>query len=123
MTDDNPPIGPPVLPGDWDGDGVSDAAEHAAGTDPYTASSEEDRRAAMAASGIYDKTDDSPDSIRPELERIAYVSGLWFEGIVKGAALVLPPLLLVAMVTGITMGILRLGVRGTERFFTVCRKE
>ena len=65
----------------------------------------------------------SPNSPLPELERMAYTAGLWFEGIVKGAILVLPPILVIACAAGITMGLIRVGVRGTERVFAVCRRE
>jgi len=54
---------------------------------------------------------------------MTYVTGLWFEGIVKGAAIVLPIILLLSMSAGITMGVIRVGVRGTERFLALCRRE
>jgi len=57
-----------------------------------------------------------------QVERVIYATGLWAEGIVKGAVLVLPPILLVAMTVGLTMGLIRVGVRGTEKFFPVRRK-
>ena len=56
-----------------------------------------------------------------QMERVAYSAGLWSEGILKGTILVLPVILLLAMATGITMGLIRVGVRGTERFFPVKR--
>ena len=52
-----------------------------------------------------------------QLERVAYSAGLWGEGILKGTILVLPAILLLAMSVGLTMGIIRVGVRGTEKFF------
>ena len=52
-----------------------------------------------------------------------YVTGLWFEGITKGAAIVFPIILLIAISTGITMGLIRLGVRGSEQVLGLCRRE
>ena len=57
-----------------------------------------------------------------QLERVAYSAGLWGEGILKGTILVMPAILLLAMAVGLTMGIIRVGVRGTEKFFPVRRR-
>lgn len=79
--------------------------------------------------GIDDETGDYLDLTPPEedldifdqLERAAYSAGLWSEGILKGTILVLPVILLLAMATGITMGLIRVGVRGTEKYFPIKR--
>lgn len=57
-----------------------------------------------------------------QLERVAYSAGLWGEGILKGTILVMPAILLLAMAVGLTMGIIRVGVRGTEKFLPVRRR-
>ena len=57
-----------------------------------------------------------------QLERVAYSAGLWSEGILKGTILVIAPVLMIAMAVGLTMGIIRVGVRGTEKFFPIRRR-
>tara|TARA_B100001250_G_scaffold392574_1_gene394482 strand:- start:236 stop:436 length:201 start_codon:yes stop_codon:yes gene_type:complete len=54
-----------------------------------------------------------------QVERAAYTTGLWFEGIASGAVLALPTALLFALVVGLTMGVVRLGVRGMESRFHI----
>lgn len=120
------PIGPPVLPNDWDGDGVSDADEMASGTNPWVPSSAEDRREAMEESGMYDDAtyyDEDELSTTDQIERIVYSTGLWTEGILKGAFLVLPIILIISITIGFTMGIIRVGVRGTESRLIVRRTD
>ena len=58
-----------------------------------------------------------------QIERVVYSTGLWTEGIVKGAFLVLPIILMVSITIGLTMGIIRVGVRGTERRLLVRKGE
>ena len=69
------------------------------------------------------KDEPEPDlDMIDQLERVAYSAGLWSEGIFKGTILVLPAILLMAMAVGLTMGIIRVGVRGTEKYFTIRRR-
>ena len=56
-----------------------------------------------------------------QIERVVYAAGLWSEGILKGTVLILGPILMIAIATGLTMGIIRVGVRGTERLLPVRR--
>ena len=93
------PIGPSVLPGDWDGDGVSDTDEVAAGTDPWSASSREARAAAMAAhnQGIENAGSGG----------IFNIAGYWTPGIVKGVSLVIMPIMLCGLAAGFTMKIVQ----------------
>ena len=94
------PIGPSVLPGDWDGDGVSDADEIAAGTDPWTASSEADRRAAMAE---YEKSRGMDNGANSSLLNVA---GYWTIGILKGVSKVAIPILMVSVMAGMVMKVM-----------------
>lgn len=55
--------------------------------------------------------------IEDQVERILFLTGLWTEGVVKGAALVLPPAFIIALAVGLTMGFVRLGSRSAERLF------
>ena len=56
-----------------------------------------------------------------QIERVVYAAGLWSEGILKGTILIIAPVLMIAIATGLTMGIIRIGVRGTERLLPVRR--
>ena len=56
-----------------------------------------------------------------QIERVVYAAGLWSEGILKGTVLILGPVLMIAIATGLTMAIIRIGVRGTERLLPVRR--
>ncbi len=58
-----------------------------------------------------------------QVERAAYTTGIWFEGIASGAILAIPTALLFALVIGTTMGIVRLGVRGMESRFHIGRGQ
>ena len=58
-----------------------------------------------------------------QLERLPYVAGLWAEGIFKGLVLVIPPVILMAMAVGITMGLIRVGSRGMEKLFPTRRLD
>ena len=92
------PIGPSVLPGDWDGDGISDAAEIAAGTDPWTASSKAERMVAMQeyARGMDNGANSS----------LLNVAGYWTVGILKGVSIVAIPILFVSAAAGMVMKVI-----------------
>ena len=92
------PIGPSLLPGDWDGDGVSNADEIAAGTDPWTASSKAARIAAMQeyASGMDNGANSS----------LLNVAGFWTIGILKGVSIVAIPILFVSVAAGMVMKVI-----------------
>ena len=97
---DSQPIGPSVLPGDWDGDGVSDADEITAGTDPWTASSKEARLIAMAA---YEKSRGMDNGANSS---ILTVAGFWTIGILKGVSIVAIPILFVSITAGMVMKVI-----------------
>ena len=95
------PIGPSVLPNDWDGDGVSDADEIAAGTDPWTASSRQARLIAMAA---YEKSRGMDDGANSSVLNVA---GYWAVGIFKGVSKVAIPILMVSVMAGMVMKVIQ----------------
>jgi len=100
------PIGPSVLPGDWDGDGVSDTDEVAAGTDPWRASTKEARAIAMAAyeaqqNGIEDAASGG----------IFNIAGYWTLGIIKGVSVVFVPIIFVGLATGFMMKVVQTGAK------------
>lgn len=96
------PIGPSLLPGDWDGDGVSDADEIAAGTDPWTASSEQARLIARAA---YEKSRGMDNGAN---SGILNVAGFWTIGILKGVSIVAIPILFVSVAAGMVMKVIEM---------------
>ena len=73
-------------------------------------------RTALRRLGYY--LDLTPPGRRCIFDQLERAPDCWAmsEGILKGTVLVLPVILLLAMATGITMGLIRVGVRGTERY-------
>jgi len=98
------PIGPSVLPGDWDGDGVSDTDEVAAGTDPWSPSSKADREAAMSA--YYGRGIENGAS-----SGIFNIAGYWTLGIVKGVSVVFVPIIFAGLASGFMMKVVQTGAK------------